>query len=134
MPIGDGQHAIARGLQADFFFAAYIAAHKGKHRIALRLGDEQIRKLHYIRLIKIPRTAGAARHQLAAKGIQQAFIHNQPRRHHHKVTGKTGVVHAFGQGRAFVQQLPNQQGLQHPSLARARCHLEAVFGVGVFAC
>ena len=62
MPIGNRQHAIARGLQANFFLAANIATHKGKHCIALRLRDEQIRKLRHIRLIKIPRTAGAARH------------------------------------------------------------------------
>ena len=42
VPVGDGNHAVAGGFQADLGLAADVAAHKGKHQLAVRLGDEQV--------------------------------------------------------------------------------------------
>ena len=45
MPVGDGNHAVAGGFQANLGLAAHIAAHKGKHRIAVGLRHKQVSKL-----------------------------------------------------------------------------------------
>ena len=48
VPVADGDHAVAGGFQANLAPAAHVAAHKGKHRVTVRFGDEQVGKLRHI--------------------------------------------------------------------------------------
>ena len=133
MPVGDGDHPVAGGFQANLVLAAHVAAHKSKHGFAVRIGDKQIGKQCHVGRCEITR-AIAARHQLAAESVQQPFVHDQARGHHHELARKPCVVQPLGRCGCFVEQLPDHQRLQHPGLARAGGHLEAVFGVCVFGC
>ena len=129
MPVGDSDHAVARGLQADLSLAAHIATHKAKHQFTVCFGNEQLGKLRHIRRGKVAHTVNL----FAAKRIQQTVIHNQSWRNDQKLARESQVIDSFHLYRRFIEQLPNQQSLQHPGLARSGRHLQAIFRMRVFS-
>ena len=44
MPVGDRNHPVAGGLQANLGFAAHVAAHKRKHAFPVSVRNEQVGK------------------------------------------------------------------------------------------
>lgn len=128
VPVGDGDQAVAGGLQSDLRLGADVAPHELGKALAPGRRDEQLGMGGHVGAGKI---AAAVRAQLAQEGIEQALVDDQARGDHQEVAGKAWILPAFFQRRGAVEHLPHHQGLQHPGLAGAGGHLQAVLGVGV---
>ncbi len=131
MPIGDCQQAVSGRLEADVVLGAHVAAHEREYGLTVSVRNEELSLSRQVGSGEVPGRSSASGNEPTAERVQQPVIDDQTWSDHHEVARKTGVVPPFREGGVLVQELPDERGLKHPGLSRARCHLEAVLGVRV---
>ncbi len=118
LPVTDADESARRHFRADFLLLADIPLHEAKHLLAIAVRHEQILVARQVRRVEIPLAAAL----LAEKRVEQAAIHNQSRRDDEEVPREPRILRRARR----VERLPVKQRLQHPRLARARRHLQAI--------
>lgn len=124
MPVGNGDDPARRNLAANVLFGADRTLDEAEHFITIGVRNEQLLEDGQVRDREVPLAVAF----LAHEGIKQPVVNDQAGCNDEEILGEAGIVRrAVG-----VENLPDHEGLQHPGLASARCHLEAVFGISVF--
>jgi hypothetical protein len=123
VPVGYRDHSRASHRAADLRLLNRGRLNEGEHRGPAVVWDEQVG----IRCHVACREVASGRRPAATERVEEPVVDDQSWSDHQEVAAEARVVRG-GDG---IEVLPYEKRVEHPRLARARCHLRRILGVRV---
>ena len=122
VPVGQSNQSVACRLAPDAFFLRHdVVLYEGEDFLPIVNRDEDF--LIEIEVVGLEVASFLASCHPSTEGIQQAVIDDEAGCHNEEVLGEASAFDVFP---PRIQHLPQQQGVHHPRLACACCHLHGV--------